>query len=434
MGCCLSCPSLSPLSTKKHQKNRYRIHKHQISPPIPARPCVSLPSSSPTCSTSSSDSGSSEKNECYYYDLPAPPLPPFAPVLQTQNRYGHQDRKSPARKRNRKQEMGMRIVRDPQFTVLPPNPQRYQDHPRSQHQYLAEPQDPSPFPQPQPQPAPFHLASPTETHLLLTSELTEELASISILIANLAHSIRAYSFTNMQVKRQVLGDIDGVIQALPRPPRGLLVRQRLVRLRGEMGGLWEAKGEVFERGFGGVFLSGGGRGGGEAERDGSDGSLSLSLNLSFSLESLERNGDGDGLEALWEGFMRLSDEEKMNMAWNLTKKCPLMRIFELLSKARAGSEDLLVLDNKMSNLLKKEFDGVLAELREFDGYGGVDGEKKGGLGETPSMQWRVLGIMEGKRREELRARMEDVKRGRGRVSVALLGVVEGLVEDGGGFF
>lgn len=266
----------------------------------------------------------------------------------------------------------------------------------------------------------FHLATTSEAHLRAVEELTEEIQAVGMLIGNLVHSIRAYSFANSQMRMLMTGDLDKVISALPRPPRGLLVRQQIQNLHMDIANLYEEKKRVFGRCFR-VLIRGEGDGEEEEEEERGRGRGRIA------------NGDmGLGLEGLWEIFMQLEDEEKRGMASQLKGKCTLMRIFALLSALRTGIEELLGLDEKISIRLQQEFEGVLVELREFDGCERGDGVNQG-IGGSASMQWRVLSLVERKRKDELRTRMEDVKRGRGRVSVALLGVVEGLAEDGGEF-
>lgn len=215
-----------------------------------------------------------------------------------------------------------------------------------------------------------------------------------------------------------MGDLKGVIAALPRLPGEVVVRRVLERVEREVGGLFEEKRRVFGM-VGGAAVGCSGCESGRGELDAMD-------------ERDNRDGKA-GLDGLWEAFKGLEDREKRNMARMLSKTCVLMRIFDMLSSLRAASEELLALDSAVSLRLRREFEGVLGELKGFEGGGGGDRGGDGAMngleervGGSASMQWRVLGIVQEKRREELERRMEGVKRGRGGVSVALLGVVEGL--------
>ncbi|PVH78297.1 hypothetical protein DL98DRAFT_590420 [Cadophora sp. DSE1049] len=360
MGCCISAIPMTRRAKEKREKELHRLRKSQISPPIP----IGLEKSD-SLSSSSSESSS---DRCSY----DPPTPPRPPVPENHVR--------------------------PTFTVQPPTPQKNFDPDLDPESGLGHG---------------FRLANDEDTKRQRDEELAEEMQNVGILVENLIHAIRAYSFANSQMRMLMMTDLDNIVKGMPRPPRGLLVRQKLQSLQTDIANLYSEKRRVFTRCFQ-VVLQGSEDGDGNEEH-----------------KEIRRDGRENGLESLWEGFMRLGDREKRDMAGRLHGRCTLMRIFELLSALRAGSEELLVLDFKISTRLQKDFESVLVELREFDGVGGGGGGDavKKGIGESASMQWRVLGIVEGKRREELRARIEDVKRGRGRVSVALLGVVEGLAED-----
>ncbi|KAH7403658.1 hypothetical protein BKA64DRAFT_777316 [Cadophora sp. MPI-SDFR-AT-0126] len=415
MGTCLSCHR----STNQHQKELHRIRKSQISPPVHFGPEKSDYLSS---SSSSSSSASSSTDGSFEYEPRTPPRPPVSTHQRLRNRDENEnENEKGVRRGGRGQGRGEGRMRGEKerevgrlkIEIQPPTPQKV---PNSNPNPNTESKsNPNFRPNSEPE-YNFRLATTAEAHQQDNLELSHEIHQISTLISHLIHSIRAYSFLNTQVARLTLADLDAVIKSMPGPPRGLLVRQRLMGVCADVGTLYGVKRGVFGKGCGGVL------GEGEGEEDDGDGV-----------------GDGDGgenqggLEGLWESFVKLEDGEKRDMAGRLQGKCSLMRIFALLSALRAGCEELLSLDSKISSRIQQDFESILGELREFDGIGGGgDGERKGfgkGLGGSASMQWRVLGIVEGKRRKELRARMEDVKRGRGRVSAALLSVVEGLAES-----
>ncbi|KAH6718893.1 hypothetical protein BKA61DRAFT_570946 [Leptodontidium sp. MPI-SDFR-AT-0119] len=376
MGCCISSPT-NP-KTETHREIR-RIRKSQISPPV-------ILGISPSVSLTSKYSNDDER---YYAPTPHrhPNIPPSnSPAL------GYQNTATPTRLA-------------PTLSIQPPTPQKDE---YGNTEVEAE--------------FNFRIGNPSDIKRQQDEELAEEISLVGIRIGKLIHAIRAYSFHSAQTRTQTLGDLKGVIAALPRLPGGLVVRRVLEKVEREMGGLFEEKRRVFGM-VRGAAVGCSGCESGRGELNGMD-------------ERDNRDGKA-GSEGLWEAFKGLEDREKRNMARMLSKTCVLMRIFDMLSSLRAASEKLLALDSAVSLRLRREFEGVLGELKGFEGGGGGDrggdGAMKGleeRVGGSASMQWRVLGIVQEKRREELERRMEGVKRGRGGVSVALLGVVEGLAEGG----
>ncbi|KAH7329944.1 hypothetical protein BKA65DRAFT_564978 [Rhexocercosporidium sp. MPI-PUGE-AT-0058] len=365
MGYCLSSPTNTNTKTRppETQAEIRGIRKSQISPPI----IIGL---SPSTSLTSKYSNDDER-----YYAPTPPRPPHI-RLPAYSSYSQHSTPVAG------------IIPKPSFAIQPPTPQKDDD----------TTSDPG-----------FRIGSDVDCKRQRDEELAEDISDVGIQIGKLIHALRAYSFHSAQTKTQMLGDLKGVIAALPGLPRGVVVRRVLGRVEREgrvcagVVGCCGTEGEI--RG-----VEGDRRDAGEEDED----------------------GLGKGIEGLWEEFLMLRKKGKRDMARELGKGCILMRIFDLLSVLRAGSEELLALDLAISLCLRREFERVLGELRGFEDNsveGGGDKKGKSGNGGA-NMQWRVLVIVQEKRREELERRMEVVKMGRGAVSVALLGVVEGLTEGG----
>ncbi|KAL5314097.1 hypothetical protein ACEPPN_018521 [Leptodophora sp. 'Broadleaf-Isolate-01'] len=215
---------------------------------------------------------------------------------------------------------------------------------------------------------------------------SQEISIVGIRIGKLIDAIRAYSFRSAQTRTQTMGDLKGVIAALPRLPGEVVVRRVLERVEREVGGLFEEKRRVFGM-VGGAAVGCSGCESGRGELDAMD-------------ERDNRDGKA-GLDGLWEAFKGLEDREKRNMARMLSKTCVLMRIFDMLSSLRAASEELLALDSAVSLRLRREFEGVLGELKGFEGGGGGD---RGGDGAMNGLEERVGGSA---RKEERGAGEED---------------------------
>ncbi|KAI6709228.1 hypothetical protein JHW43_008257 [Diplocarpon mali] len=226
-------------------------------------------------------------------------------------------------------------------------------------------------------------AAASQEHQIRKQELDSEIAEVSIHMDKLLHSIRAYSFLATQTQVQTLSDLSSLLATLPAPPRALLARVQIQTLEQDVGGLHAEKKRAFRRAFEPALAS---------------------------------------LTELWSEFRALGDEEKRAMAARLRSGCVLMRIFDSLSLLRAACEELLALDLKIGQRVARDFDAVLTQLREAECF-------KRGEGGGASMQWMVLGIVEGKRWERLKEKIEAVKWERGVVSAALLGVAEALGEE-----
>lgn len=275
----------------------------------------------------------------------------------------------------------------------------------------------------------YRLGNADEVKKQRDEDLAEDIDDVGRLVGKLIHALRAYSFLSTQTKTQTLRDLKGVIESLPRPPRALGVRKTLKDLEKEVLSVYERKWLGWDTVAGCVLGSGSG-----CESHSQD----TYQKQSYDLRNECRRDYERGLEGLWEEFLGLEEEQMRDMARLLGRGSLLMRIFDTLSSLRASSEELLVLDSSIPSCIKKDFENILAELIDFDGIvrQGGEGEGEGvmkglgvSVGGSASMQWRVLGIVSEKRRGELEGRMEVVKRTRGEVSGALLGVVEGLCES-----
>lgn len=228
----------------------------------------------------------------------------------------------------------------------------------------------------------------------------EEMQAVGVLIGELVHAIRTLSFGIGQVRTQTLDDISGVGDAMHHSSEASTIWEKLRTLYEEVAGLYAEKKKVLDCSCGSVL--------GE-------------------------------LEGLWGEFEGLDERVQRVMANELRKGSGLMRIFDILSALRAGCEELLSLSQRISSRLSKDFDMILTELKGLEDAGcGGDGQMErggaGGKGEglrgSASMKWRVLDIVVEKRAENSEEKVKAVKSIRGLVSLAVLGVVEGLVEGG----
>ncbi|KAI9050793.1 hypothetical protein LZ554_004912 [Drepanopeziza brunnea f. sp. 'monogermtubi'] len=218
-----------------------------------------------------------------------------------------------------------------------------------------------------------------------TSSADLELHNVQPLLGALTHAIRAYSFHRVQSQTQTLADLAAILSSLPPvvPPCTL---QALRDLERDVARLYAAQKALFD---------------------------------SLFEPALSEAGP------LWSEFLALDPEGRRRAARRLGREGLLMRVFDGLGNLRAGCEEVLARDAEVGRRFQALFEGVLEELRE-----GEEGEwQVGGGGVSACMRWRVLRIVEAKRREGLGERIDWVKKGRVDVSVALLAVVEGLRED-----
>ncbi|KAL2067004.1 hypothetical protein VTL71DRAFT_1428 [Oculimacula yallundae] len=386
-----------------------RIRKSQISPPI----VIDI---SPPASVTSKYSHDSEDQK-YRYDAPTPPRLPLTPS-KTLFLYSQQDHNQSLSDEN---ENLKKRARKPVISFSPPTPTSTSSNTLSldfdAHLHTLYHTGSG-----------YTLVSTPSSQQENVLELREDMTHLTTQIGKLIHAIRAYSFLATQTKTQTLSDIKNLIYALPRPPQALLLRQTLGVLIDDIGNLHEEKRAVFTRSFEGVLVG---------DKDKPDiQEWETWAGREYVWDANTKEGKR-GLEGLWVEFLSLEEDEMRDMARRLGKRCVLMRIFDLLSALRAGSEELLVLEERIGMRMKRDFEVILGNLRDCEGGTGV-GESETGvikglgvsMGGNTSMQWRVLGIVEGKRRQKLEWKMEGVKKGRGKVSIALLGVVEGLAEGG----
>ncbi|CZS90990.1 uncharacterized protein RCO7_01372 [Rhynchosporium graminicola] len=419
----MGCSNSTPFTTASNSAEMRRIRKSQISPSV-------VIESSPSQSITSIYSNDREEDQRHRYDTSTPPRPPTARGPTASCREKNED----TMRRTTKMIKG-RAAR-PGISFQAPTPTIQRAAKKKNHLSL---DCIIPFPFKSSAGTGFSIVHspstrPASSASSAGNDLPEEFPLVAPQIGKLIHAIRAYSFLNTQTKSQTLQDLRNLIEALPRPPRAMRCRQLLGTLMDDVGNLYEREKGVWRRAVEGVLVG---------EKVGKAG-------YNFDFEDNKRGGERDrgrakkevGLEGLWEEFISLRIDEMREMARTLNGACKLMCIFNLLSALRAGSEELLVLDAEISMRLESDFEVVLGELKDFEGTGftalGMDGgEGEGGLsgvgqimGESASMQWRVLSIVQGKRKEGLQWRMENVKRGRGEVSVMLLGVVEDLAEGG----
>jgi hypothetical protein len=122
------------------------------------------------------------------------------------------------------------------------------------------------------------------------------------------------------------------------------------------------------------------------------------------------------LPARWKEFLGLDEAEQRAMARTQRRSSCLMRMFTFLSCLRIACHKQRDLNLRIERKIGCQFNEILRDLK----YIGED---------EAALKWRVVGIVNGKRREEREARLDDILGFGIKVSGLLVGVVEALSEE-----